>query len=146
VPNTYELVILYWAAALNGLIIVPLDQDYGSVELEYMIQKTEPSAIVVYNSDEFDSTVNELFPKIDSFQKGKYESEKFPSLKHLIFLKELGMNNQKVWTWTEVADRGLNKGPAYEFPLVDPEDVYIIMFTSGTTGRPKGLPFYAFFI
>jgi fatty-acyl-CoA synthase len=138
VPNTYELIICYLASAINGHIIVPLDQDYGSAELEYMIQKTSPTAIVVYNSDEFETTVNDLFPNINSFEKGNYVNEKFPGLKHLMFLKELNKDCKNAWTWSEVADRQLNKGPAYEFPFVEPEDIFAIIFTSGTTGRPKG--------
>jgi non-ribosomal peptide synthetase component F len=137
-PNTYELIVCYLAAALNGLIIVPLDQDYGSAELEYMIQKTEPSAIIVYNSEEFEATVNELFPNINSFEKGEYVNEKFPGLRHLVFLNPFNENSKNVWTWAEIADRLLNKGPAHEFPLVNPDDDYTIIFTSGTTGRPKG--------
>jgi fatty-acyl-CoA synthase len=129
VPNTYELVIAYLAAAVNGMIIVPLDQDYGSAELEYMIQKTEPSAIIVYNSEEFEATVNELFPNINSFEKGEYVNEKFPGLRHLVFLNPFNENSKNVWTWAEIADRLLNKGPAHEFPFVDPEDTFAIMFT-----------------
>jgi acyl-coenzyme A synthetase/AMP-(fatty) acid ligase len=143
-PNTYELIICYMAVALNGMIIVPLDQDYGSAELEYMIQKTEPAAIIVYNSDEFETTVKELFPNINSFEKGNYLNEKFKNLRHLVFLNELNESSRNVWTWTETADRILNKGPAHEFPFVDAEDNYCIIFTSGTTGRPKGLSLFTY--
>jgi acyl-CoA synthetase (AMP-forming)/AMP-acid ligase II len=128
-PNTYELVICYLAGALIGLVLVPLDQDYGSVELEFMIQKTKPSAIIVYNSEEFEPTVNDLFPDINSFEKGKYETEKFPGLKHVVFLKELNGSHRNVWTWEEI-NNDVTDNEIYEFPKIEPEEVdFAIMFT-----------------
>jgi acyl-CoA synthetase (AMP-forming)/AMP-acid ligase II len=126
-PNTHELLICYFAAALNGLIVVPLDVSYD--DLEYMIQKTDPSAIVVFNEGEFESIVSQLFPDINSSEKGNYVNEKFPSLRNLVFLKDLNENSKNVWTWSELADSLLNKGPAYELPSIDPEDEFVIIFT-----------------
>jgi hypothetical protein len=111
------------------MTIVPLDKDYGSAELEYMIQKTEPSAVIVYNSDAFETTAKELFPNINSFEKGNYSNEKFKNLRHLVFLNELNDSSRNVWTWTEIADRLLSEGPAHEFPFVDPEETFAILFT-----------------
>jgi acyl-CoA synthetase (AMP-forming)/AMP-acid ligase II len=129
IPSTHELVICYLAAALTGLVVVPLEQDYGSFELEYMIQKTDPSAIVVCNEGEFESTVNELFPDINSYEKGNYRNNKFGSLRNLIFLNKRNESSNNAWAWSDMADGLLNRGPLYEFPAINSEDDYAIIFT-----------------
>jgi hypothetical protein len=95
-----------------------------------MIQKSEPRAILAYNAEEFEPTVNQLFSNINSFEKGNYTNDKFPSLKHLIFLKDLNNVSTNAWTWSELAYNLLNKGAAYELPSIDPEDDYAILFTA----------------
>ena len=125
-PNTFEIVVANMASALVGLIVVPLDQDYGSAELEYMLKKTEPSAIFINNSNEFKNTVSELFLDLSAQKKGEYNSEKFPFLKHLIFIKNA---NENVWTWDEVANELINKNVIHEFPVIDPDDSLAIIFT-----------------
>jgi acyl-coenzyme A synthetase/AMP-(fatty) acid ligase len=124
---------------------VPLDQDYGAAELEYMMKKTQPAAMVVGNSDEFKETASELFPNIGTIgDDRKYESSEFVNLKHLIFINPTGSSetgipsHKNVWTWTELADEVIEYGTC-TFPHVDSDDPYVIMFTSGTTGKPKGI-------
>jgi fatty-acyl-CoA synthase len=132
-PNTYELAISYLAGALIGLTLVPLDQDYGSVELEFMIKKTDPTAMVANNSDEFEETVNELLPNIYNCKKGEYANERFPSLKHLIFLNETEeiKKSKNVWSWSELADGVVNdEQKTLMFPRIEPEELpFVIMFT-----------------
>ena len=125
-PNTYENVVAFMASALVGLIMVPLDQEYGSVEIEYWLKKTEPSAIFIWNSNEFQTIVSELFLDLSAQKKGDYHSQKFPFLKHLIFI-----NNERdnFWTWNEVANKLINKDVTHEFPVVVPDDIFAIMFT-----------------
>jgi acyl-coenzyme A synthetase/AMP-(fatty) acid ligase len=150
VPNTYQLLVSYIACGLIGIIVVPLDQDYGAAELEYMITKTQPAAMVVWNSNEFKETAAELFPNIDSFEDTvcgrKYQHNVFVNLKHLIFIdpsgaNDSGISSRNVWTWTQVADEIIKSDSQEtpEFPQVNSEDPFVIMFTSGTTGKPKGI-------
>ncbi len=108
-PNTYELLICYFAAGLIGLVVVPLDQDYGAAELQYMIEKTQPAGMVIWNTNEFKQTTEELFPNIDSFEKSKYESKEFVNLKHFIFINSAnsggGNSSKNAWSWDQIADQ-----------------------------------------
>ena len=129
-PNCYELVIGYLAGALLGLVLVPLDQDYGTSELELMIKKTEPVAICLSYSNEFKETADELFLNINAFPKREYHSKNFSNLKHLVFLQEPPKHiSQNVWIWNELENELLNKETVHEFPKIDPEDAFAIVFT-----------------
>ena len=126
VPNCVELVITFFACSLNGLIYVPLDQDYGTAELEFMIEKVSPVAIVVFSCEEFKSSLNDLFSK-----KTDSPTTKFASLKHLIFINyEHNLNTLKsVWNWDELCYDLVNKELVHEFTPVDSEAIVAIIFT-----------------
>ena len=66
-----------------------------------------------------------------------------PSVEHVIVLERLGadvpMTPGRDLTWDELRARGLEAAPdGIECEDTDAEDVLMIAYTSGTTGRPEG--------
>ncbi|MCL4702206.1 MAG: long-chain-fatty-acid--CoA ligase [Burkholderiaceae bacterium] len=116
-PNCPELTIADWALIRAGLVRVPLNPRLAPAEIEFMIQDSE-AEVVVYGSD-FESTVARL-------------RETSPTLRHCIAVGAPGLG---ALAWTEV----LAKGDPDNFHVdTDMDDLYMILYTSGTTGRPKG--------
>jgi acyl-CoA synthetase (AMP-forming)/AMP-acid ligase II len=132
-PNTHELLISYFACALTGVISVPLIPFYTKDELAYMLGKVQPHAVMAYNIKDYEENIDTLFPDINSFRKGEYESKNFSNLKHLVFLTPKTHENKykNAWTYEEIANEFLNKS-RYPYPVVDPDDAFVIIFTVKT--------------
>lgn len=131
-PNTYELLIGYYAAALAGLISVPFDASYGSKQIDFMLKNTEPSAVVVYDCEEYHDLILRLFPEILSGKPNEFKSENYTRLKNVIviddhenkvkskFSSALSYNDLEL----KLIDKDLK-----EFPYVDSDDIFGIMST-----------------
>lgn len=131
-PNTYELLICYFAASIAGLISVPLDADYGSDELEYMLKKTEPSAVVFYDCAEYEKMVNDLFSEIYS---SEFKSKKFPNLRHVIAVEDHSSETttksksiESAFVFSDL-EKKLIDTKDKKYPYVDTDDVFAVMFT-----------------
>lgn len=116
--NCPEYCITLLAAAKIGAVTVPLNSRFNGDELEYVINDCQVKTLVI------DSP---YLPVIDSIRG------KIPHVEHFFAISPAG-DNYLSWEDLnrEVADGGPPAGP------VEEEDVAVVMYTSGTTGRPKG--------
>lgn len=101
--------VCYLATVAAGMVIVPILPDFSSSELEMIIKHSEAKALMV--SDK-------LFSKLPK--------ETVSSLNIVIRTKNLGVIFQPVH------EQGQTGTPA-------PEDLAVIIYTSGTTSKPKGV-------
>lgn len=126
-PNTYELLISYFASAFIGLVCVPLDLDYDLNELGFMLNKTEPKAICVYNSTEYQTKLIQLIPEIETCDKNELKSKKFPNMKTVIIVNDSTNNNvfKGAWTYESISQNLLNQNNQ-SFPYVDSDDLFAI--------------------
>lgn len=123
--NCPEFIELFLACARLGAIFVPLNFRLAAAELEYLLKNCRPRLFVF--GREFADTVKKLDlentrPSVLLSSVGKKQAD----VDILDYSSALaGFDNQK-----PLLTRSL--GPA------DPEEPQVIMYTSGTTGRPKG--------
>ena len=117
--NSPEWVIIAYAVAKCGAAVVPVNYRYKKDELVHVVNNSECSAI--FFGPEFAALVDEATP----------EFERSP---HLIPLAGEAMD-------TGLSFTGLVKdNPTSEPPIeVNPEWPVSLTYTSGTTGRPKGV-------
>lgn len=131
-PNTHELVMLYFAASIAGLISVPLDADYGSAELDYMINKTEPSAVVVFNCSEYQKLIGDLFPDLNTGRPDTFKSKRFPFVRHVIVINDKESQDNNIFTAARSYEHLANNRIDFDhsrFPLIDCDDIFAILFT-----------------
>jgi long-chain acyl-CoA synthetase len=115
--NSYEWLITYLGVVNAGGIIVPLDKDLRPQDLINRITSTNIKCIV-YDNDYSDdiNNIRQNIPEVELFINMNVEEKDAQCIQKL-------MNNMK----------------KVELPIVKPNQVATIVYTSGTTGDSKGV-------
>ncbi len=118
--NCIELVELFLATAKTGIIIVPINFRLVGREVEYILNNADAKALTVQAH---------LADVIDPIRKNLHQ---IPEQNYLIAGGESDGYREY--------ERFI-AGQSYEEPEdhMAPEDTWILMYTSGTTGNPKGV-------
>jgi fatty-acyl-CoA synthase len=141
-PNSYEWVLVQFATAKIGALMVCINPAYRLFELEYALNKVECKMIVSaesFKTSEYLKMLQELAPELDTCEPGALQSEKLPQLRTVIRMGDgitPGMLN-----FAAVCEAGSDAdyGRLAELKgILKPDDPINIQFTSGTTGTPKG--------
>lgn len=146
-PNCAEWVVVQFATAKAGLILVNINPAYRLSELEYALNKVECAALVFasrFKTSNYLEMINSLAPEFagqfdQSEPSRPKKCEKLPHLRHTIMIGN--HSNAGHMTYADVRDFGLAHGPNGVASLgsqLQPDDPINIQFTSGTTGFPKG--------
>ncbi|HET9985091.1 MAG TPA: AMP-binding protein [Longimicrobiales bacterium] len=128
-PNWPEFVISMFAAAKLGAIIVPLNPHFTVPELQYMLRHSE--AAVVISAENFAGT--------DYLQLFEGFLTSLPDLQYLVTVGEEDLwYDDRIYQFEDLLSSG--EGRAFPQVEVDPdEDLFAILYTSGTMGKPKGV-------
>jgi fatty-acyl-CoA synthase len=141
--NVPEWVILQFATAKIGAVLVTINTSYKSAELEYILNQSDSTTLFLVKSfkdTDYIQTLYGVVPELAGAEPGKLTSVKLPFLKNVLFIgaeTPTGMLNfqQIMELGKEVPDGEL---AAVEQTL-DCHEVINMQYTSGTTGFPKGV-------
>ena len=140
--NCAEWVLVQFATARAGLVMVNINPAYRRAELEYVLDKVQCAALVLapaFKSSDYLAIVNDVVPELRRSAPGKLRSEKLPALRHVIRLgaeRTPGMRNfDDLMAPPDAAQLAELAEIEAALQFDDPVN---IQFTSGTTGSPKG--------
>ena len=123
--NCPEFIELYLACARLGAIFVPLNFRLAGQELEYILKNSQPRLFV-----------------FDKEHIGTVRALDFVSGKPQMLLACAGSDQVKSEIMDYTAEIRLFNGKepflSKSLSSADPEEPHVIMYTSGTTGQPKG--------
>jgi fatty-acyl-CoA synthase len=140
--NCAEWVLVQFATARAGLVMVNINPAYRRSELEYVLDKVQCAALILspsFKSSDYLAILADVVPEIARSKPGALQSQGLPHLRHVIRLgtdKTPGMLNFDD-ILVPAGDPRLEELARIEAGLQFDEPVNI-QFTSGTTGAPKG--------
>jgi fatty-acyl-CoA synthase len=128
-PNGPEFVVSALAASNLGAAIVPLNPAYSVHELQFMLRNSEASVVIAV--EEFEGQDN-----LELFERMQFS---LPDLQYVVTVGEEDLwYDDRIFQFEDLLSSG--EGKSLPEVRIDPEeDVYTILYTAGTTGKPKGV-------
>ncbi len=123
--NSIEFMEIYFACAGTGIILLPLNFHLTPTELEYQVKLVEPSVLIC--DEELTGTIRALLATGVGFTG-----------KDVYCLRSPGSRDELAFGEYESLFVDGDSPSPETGRNVDNEDIQVIMFTSGTTGRAKG--------
>jgi len=121
-PNWLEAAVINLAAALAGLVINPIVIIYRDAEVRQMLGDCGSRLLFLsesFRGHDFAAMIDRLRPDL-------------PALEHVVSVR-----GSSGLTYETLVEAG--RGRRFDCPRVDPDGVKMLLYTSGTTGRPKGV-------
>ncbi len=125
--NRYEWCISYLAVTSGNMIIVPLDKALPDNEIENLVARSEAEVAI------FDKKYLDVMKKL--------KNEKEVNLQMLICMDNIKDNEvDSFFNLLEKGEELIKKGDnRYDKMKINPENMSIMLFTSGTTNIPKAV-------
>jgi acyl-CoA synthetase (AMP-forming)/AMP-acid ligase II len=123
-PNWIEAAVIALAARRCGLVLNPAPPNYRESEVAYILNDCRAKLVFV----------PPVFRRHDHRRMLAGLRAQLPSLRDVVVVRGDGANGSE---WGDA----LSLAPAGEdaLPPIDPAAAMVVMYTSGTTGRPKGV-------
>lgn len=135
--NYLEFVPVKFAAAKAGAVAIPFNYLYRAEELAYVLAQSECSVLITmtgFGDLDYLQTLDEIAP---GWEVGAVAE--LPSLRHVVQLSTDGRVREGVRTVEALGELGAQHTGASAANTVQPDDIGDMLYTSGTTGSPKGV-------
>ncbi|WP_078428623.1 class I adenylate-forming enzyme family protein [Alkalihalobacterium alkalinitrilicum] len=117
IPNSDFFMVCYYACQIGGFAVLPINTKLATREIEYILTHSEADALVY--DQRFEETIQDIIPNL-------------PALKDVVTTGyENGSN--RLEDIINGPERNVQK------VIANDNDTAVVFYTSGTTGRPKGV-------
>ena len=127
-PNLPYFPIVYYGIMKAGAVVVPLCVLFTAREIEYQLRDSDAKAVFVFEGTE-------------ELQMGKHTKEGFDRVEtceHLIVLTKDPAGASPIESHKTLGQTIFPQPDTFDMYPTDPHDTCAILYTSGTTGQPKG--------
>ncbi len=141
--NVPEWLLLQFATAKVGAVLVTINTNYQSSELEYVLKQSESTRLFLidgFKGTSYPEVFLQLQKSNDQLTGGECAIAGLPYLKDVIYIGTEERSSFMMWRdflkgSVSVTDQALEMRNGE----LDPGDVINMQYTSGTTGFPKGV-------